>query len=382
MTTLVLDPDEIAEANHVINETHTLNSNRMRLVAPNQGAFFVDDTLVLRDDVTGRELIEGEEADYYPAEIAELPSGLYRKKICLVLMIVNPALTRIAIDYRALGDFYSKPESNLVKQFDNINGTGHDWKWGPLVVPVRPEEYPPLFYKDHNDNRVGFEYLTQALHRLGDTVLNGFASGHDDVYKYIDKNFNESRDQLNDQLARLQAHMDDEDNPHNDTLEQIRVYHKADVDAKFENVRQTLQTRLAALKNSVVVHAALHQEAHNINTVVLGMWNKQQVDARFQQMLQQYVNNTNGYYQVLALTNGSWSHYNDQAQAVWYFFTVDSGTGRNTHNLYVNGVQISDARNMHTNWQKSIMVFIKVPAYGSVTISATGTVYALRFVPV
>jgi hypothetical protein len=386
--TYALDTTGVNPTNLIRNESHVLADGPMRLFAPNFGSFFTESMKLIDLGNNNRELVKG--VDYYPSDVAELPSGLYNKEICNIVVIKNPAVTKdVMLTYQVLGDFYEVPESQVVTQMQNIAAAGqHDWKWGPLLTPVKASQYPPTHYMARNDNRIGFEYQEHAIARIRQILINGFPEAQVDLYAYIDAMFSVLGAQQNGTESRLTNHIDNDQNPHSVTPDQLNVYTKTELNQFRDQLYNEFNNRALVIEANLAAHVARRDNPHGITAAMLQMWTKEQLDARLQQLVSQTPTGENGYWQLLVNSyTGGWSHYNDFNQAVFYSFTNSNGAGRVGNQMYVNGVLIADATNQHTNWIKSVQTYIMVPGRGTITIytgtpsGGSGTIYGLRFVP-
>lgn len=385
--TYALDPTGHNPANLVQNEPVSLPSKRVRLFAPQFGAFFTDSVNII-DLTTGHRVTT---ESYYPAELMELPSALYGAEICSIIVITDAGVSNnLSITYQALGDFYEFREQQIVNQLGAIDDAGvHNWNWGTIIAPVRANQYPPPHYGDRNSELIGYEYLEHAIDRVKQVLIGGVPEAHDAIYAYIDNAFGGTLGQVNTAVATLNAHIANTGNPHANTRDQLNLYSSAEVDAMVAGARAPIEARMAAIEARLAAHISNFSNPHNINASMLGMWSKQQTLDRLNQVkASRPSNSVNGWWQLLVNGYaGSWSHYNDQGRAVMYTFTVSNGTGRIGSNLYVNGQLISDAANYHTNWVKRVQVTILVPVGGTVTIVTDlpnvgpGSIYGMRFVP-
>jgi len=386
--TYALDTTGVNPTNLIRNESHVLVTSALRLFVPNFGSFFTESMILVDLGNNSRVLTKG--VDYYPTDIAELPSGLYNKEICNVIVIKNTAVSNsVMLTYQVLGDFYEVPETQVVTQMANIVAAGsHNWNWGPLLTEIKDTQYPPLHYTDRNDIRVGFEYQEHALSRIRAMLVEGFPEAQVDLYAYIDNVFDQLTAQQNASSQLLTDHINNHNNPHINTPDQLNVYTKPEVDAFRNTMFTEFDIRATAIEQILAAHIANFNDPHNVTPAQLSMYTKEQTDARLQQVIATAPRGDNGYWQLIVNGGGNgWSHYNDQGQAVLYSFTNNNDTGRVGNQMYVNGALICDAMNQHTNWSKSVQTYIMVPAKGTVTVYTTtnngggGSIYGLRFVP-
>lgn len=387
--TYALDPTGINPTNLIRNESHVLTTSSLRAFAPNFGSFFTESMKLYDLGDGSRELVKG--VDYYPTDIAELPSGIYNKEICNLIVISNETVSNeVMLTYQVLGGFYENPARDVEQQIASIVSDGnHKWKWGNIFVPVRPSQYPPVHYTDRNDIRIGFEYQEHAIDRITKLLIEGYPEAQSDLYKYIDSIFGLVREKLNNSGQLLTDHINNDNNPHVNTPDQLNVYTKTEVNNTRDQMYAEFDARATQIEQILTAHINNRQNPHGITAALLQMWTKEQTDARLAQMVANAPKADNGFWQLLYNGyTGGWSHYNDYSQAVLYSFTDSNGSGRVGNQMYVDGQLIADAMNQHTNWQKSIQTYIMVPGKTTVTINTNtassgggNNVYALRFVP-
>lgn len=382
---LPLDTSGTSPNNKVQDELQTLTkAGGLRSVAPLMGAFFADNTLVVRDAANNQILTLG--VDYYPSFMYKLPSGFYEKMIAGILIIKNNNVSNnVVLEYQALGGPYSNQDKFLIDMLATLDDLGHDPKWGAVAKPI--VDFPPSQYVNLQDRGVGFEYLRNALGIFAEAKIIGDSHGHEDLLAYEDARRGEIEQQLAGANYLLAQHLADKSNPHQETAHQHGIYTRSEIDTSVNSFVSDMTTRINQVRATLETHIAIAAaNPHNTTLAQLGMYSRDQVIARLNQAkASRPPAGVNGYWQYLANTRGSWSHYNETRQAAFYSITVGNGTGRIGNSMYVDGQLISDAGCWHTNWVKRIQTGLLVGSGSTFTAVTTnvgqvGEITGFRFV--
>lgn len=212
-----LDPTGKNSNNFVAGEKHDLNSRPVRVIAPNYGAFFTDDIKVV-SDLTGKELVKGEQ--YFPGEYYHMPSGMYGKEICGIIVITDKTVAgSVTIQYQALGGPYGSANNVIIDQINRLMLDNRPIAWPSIVN--KPDEFKSAHHLHDAGDVYGFEYLVYALDRLSSAVALGDAASHDVIYKYIDRIEALLKDQIKVIDTSINNHKNDVNNPHNTTAAQV-----------------------------------------------------------------------------------------------------------------------------------------------------------------
>ena len=192
-----LDPTGLSPDNFVANEPHVLADFRVRVVVPNEGAFF-GDSLVVIDSATGKRLTKG--IHYVPQEYLRTPSELYGHAIYDIVLIIDRSVSaNVIIHYQALGGHYNRQSTALKQLLEQKRDDGSDYSFYDVVG--RPEQYEPVPHFMSVDDGLKFEYLTTALEKIRNAILWSDSIVYQDIYNYIDA-------MVKDLEARLQIQMD------------------------------------------------------------------------------------------------------------------------------------------------------------------------------
>lgn len=163
----LLDPSGRNPDNLVRDEKHILSKNKIRAIAPVNGAFFSDSVYIV-DSISKRPLSYGE--DFCSGGLLQNESLLYGKSISSVILILNPEISNnITIKYQTLGADYQKNNAglatllNLSKPINN-NGLFHS-------IEGLPGDFKPTFHKHDFGDVYGLDYLVYLLEKIRLAVI-------------------------------------------------------------------------------------------------------------------------------------------------------------------------------------------------------------------
>lgn len=212
-----LDPTGTNPDNLVVDEPHTLPARQIRAVATEYGAFYTE-SMVVVDAATNLPLDKG--VQYYAAELYEVPTGMFGKEVCAIILITDPSVSpNIRITYQAVGGEYSRSVTAIIQQIEALNLDDRPVEWGAIIN--KPSEYPPSHHLHDLGDIYGFEYMVHALDRIRDAILRGDDISHDTIYQYIDSRDNYIIGLIQGQSDALAAHIADQNNPHHVTKAQV-----------------------------------------------------------------------------------------------------------------------------------------------------------------
>ena len=198
--------------NLVVGEEHQLSNRTIRCITPTYGGFFAESVLV-KDLATQLPLIYG--VDYNFGEMFEFPTGRYGKEIWGIIIIKKPLVTKVSINYQALGGDYSYSMDALINMVDNLNLGERPTEWGMIVG--RPALYNPASHFHDVGDVYGFEYVVHAIDLLRQAILTGDVASHDEIYRYIDNIMDGQQNSVAAVMAALNAHIANKANPHGTT---------------------------------------------------------------------------------------------------------------------------------------------------------------------
>ena len=202
--------------NLVVGEEHQLSTRAVRCVAPTYGGFFAE-SVVVKDLVTNLPLIRG--IDYNFGELFEFPTGRYGKEVFGIIAITKPGVTKVAIQYQALGGDYSYSMDSIIAMMDSLNLGERPVEWGSIIN--RPSRFDPATHFHDIGDVYGFEYLVHAIDLVRQAILMGDVVSHDEIYRYVDRIMAEQADKIKEVRDALDAHIADKSNPHAVTKAQV-----------------------------------------------------------------------------------------------------------------------------------------------------------------
>lgn len=177
-----LDPTGVNPDNYVNAEPHSLEPGlKVRAVAPTYGAFFTE-SVKIYDGSTNRLLNRG--IDYICTELLDLPTEMYAREICYLVIIQNEAVSsNVKISYQALGGPYTRSADAIVNIYNNFQGDQRPVSWPDIIN--KPTAFPPGPHLHDIGDVYGFEYLTFAVERIRNALLLTDVPGYEKVLTYV-----------------------------------------------------------------------------------------------------------------------------------------------------------------------------------------------------
>jgi hypothetical protein len=259
--------------NLVVDEPHALTANRTyRAIAPLQGAFF-QASLKVYDNATGALLTDGTNGtveQYYACEYYELPSEYCGKEIDAIIIVKDPSVSNdVRITYQALGGAYGTSVQAIIQQIENLGLDDRPVAWGDIIG--KPAEFPPSKHLHDAGDVYGFEYLVHACDRIRDAIEIGDQASHDAIYRYIDAAIAALQNYADNIQQQLSAHLEDFNNPHRVTADQLNVYTKPQADA--------ITTPIA---NNLAAHVGNKNNPHAVTVDQLNTYDGPTIDSKIQ----------------------------------------------------------------------------------------------------
>jgi hypothetical protein len=177
-----LDPTGVSPDNLVRDEPKALQARKVRVFVMNNGAFFTE-SLVVKDAATSRVLTRG--VDYYASEMYELPTLRYGKEICAVVCVTDiTCSSNVLVSAQMLGGEFSYAHDAVVQLVTALQLDDRPTSWGNIIG--MPELFAPAPHLHDIGDVYGFEYLVQAVQRLGMAITLGSAAGENKILAYVD----------------------------------------------------------------------------------------------------------------------------------------------------------------------------------------------------
>lgn len=181
-TLLPLDLTGSAPGNLVIDEVHTFTVSTDRRFVLSAGPFFTD-SLVLRDNASGRILVPG--LDYkvlQPQKDAQMASGL---DVSGAVWVVTTSVGAIRARYQAIGGIYSNLYDTII---EILNGIPTNTAFGQIAwnqVFGQPVQYPPTSHMHDVLSLFNMKDVVNVLEKMRIAILAGDQGAFGAVYQYV-----------------------------------------------------------------------------------------------------------------------------------------------------------------------------------------------------
>lgn len=264
-----------SQANRVLNEPHELPNRNVRAIAPLHGPFYVHN-LTVRDKSDGRLLTRG--VDYEVGEFYDIPSARSSKTVCAIILITNTQVSSLVeLDYNVYGGEFSYSLQALVDMLEAINLNDRPVNW-PDIINI-PTEFNPAAHLHDVGDVYGFEYIVTILDRLREAILIGDAAHHDSILDYVDRANDNTAEIINTLRAYVDSHVDNENNPHNVTRDQLDVFSRQEVLTLINDLEVATEAKIVALRNSINAHVNIVDgNPHGVTADMLGVYTKTAMD--------------------------------------------------------------------------------------------------------
>ncbi len=256
-----------SQANRVKNEPHELPSRNVRAIAPLHGPFYVHN-LTVRDKSNNRLLVRG--VDYEVGEFYDVPSARSSKTVCAIILITNRQVSSLVeIDYNVYGGEFSYSTQALIDMINALNLDNRPVEW-PNIIGI-PDEFNPAPHLHDIGDLYGFEYLVSILDRVREAILIGDAAHHDAILDYIDRRNDEMVDLLDQLRAVIDAHIQNENNPHKVTRDQLDVFSRQETLDLIAALENAADAKIAALRADLNAHIANKGNPHGVTKAQVGL---------------------------------------------------------------------------------------------------------------
>jgi hypothetical protein len=277
--TLPLDPTGKATTNDITGEAQAIGTNPVRAFATNYGAFFAS-SLVLKDAATGDTLTAEQ---FFTAIVYDLPTAKYAAAvddtIVGVVVITDPTVSaNVVAAYQALGGGYTTPLTSLASDVNGYEPSTRPATWPNVIDSLATI---PASEATHDQGQAGlitFEYVVHALDRLTQMAIMGDPISQDAVQAYANASESGALSTLNAQIALLNQHIANTNNPHQTTANQIGAMSTAQQDAAILAETTLRQNEDAVLTATLTQHETNYQNPHQVTLTQLGMYSVGQVN--------------------------------------------------------------------------------------------------------
>lgn len=282
------------ESRNVVRATGKVN----RIIIPYFGAYYTDSMEVR--DVNGVLLKHRVNVEFtYHYEIFGQVTG---KGVAAMVVITDPTLQGpFSITYQAVGGNFSLSYLELKDIIDYIATSDQKIKWEDIID--KPTAYIPAPHTHEWWQLYGMDSLVDALRRLADkwaTGTSGIVGSNSGYYKdYL----LQMQAALDDYLNRVNAHIQDRNNPHKTDKVKIGLSninnwplanYAQSIDRSINNYYQPiggvynqLITTVIPILNSHITDRATptHPDPHNTTLAQLGLYSVDQIKALFDNRL-------------------------------------------------------------------------------------------------
>lgn len=231
-------------ASNRVEENHTIGTQQYRAFALKNGPFYTKD-LAIRERNTGRVLKRGDDYEcvFFYEDLTALTPG---KEICGVIVVHNTAIsTDITVNANIVGGPFAQSAEAIKEAIDALEINNKNTYWQNVID--KPDLFQPTPHMHDFGDIFGLEFMIDVLGHIRDTLLIGDNAQFEQVRERIDA--------LEQQLRQLhQEHLDDKDNPHQTTAEQVNCYDKQAIDNFLQGINQDfadLEPRLRSLVNGI-----------------------------------------------------------------------------------------------------------------------------------
>jgi len=258
---LPLDLLGTAATNKVAAELHVVAATGYRAIVLDRGPFFTRGLVVRNAD--SLEVLEPNV--HYKAVQLHIDASLRAtQEVCCVLLIepTTPG-TRFEVDAQMIGGEYSGTVASLRQMIESLDLDNRTVRWGDLIDV--PDYFPPTAHWHDIGDVFGFEYLVAELHQIRRAIIMGDQAAFDEIRAYFNRLFDTLRNQLGDLTGEIEDHINDRDNPHQVTKEQVGL-------SNLGNYPVANQTIAAAGESNVHYMTALSVK-YAINALALAPLN-------------------------------------------------------------------------------------------------------------
>lgn len=252
-----LDLEGTSQRNRIDGELHVVGRDRYRAFAVNYG-FFYAASVTVKDRSTGKLLTRGVDFEllYFSKEITAMTTD--KKEVSGVICITNENVgTDLEVGYNLVGGHYANYSSAIEEAIRLLELDNRNIYWKDVLE--RPDLFQPAPHVHDVGDVYGFEYIIDLLGYIVNAIMIGDNAVNNQILAAITK-------LRTDLTAAHEAHLDDKNNPHGTTAEQVNAYTKEAVDTflanigkRFDDLEPRLQvivTALAGITNRLTANEA------------------------------------------------------------------------------------------------------------------------------
>ena len=194
-----LDPTGASRNNYVNKEPHTLDNRKYRVIVLTHGAYF-EETVNVFD--VGRQVQLTKGIDYQCTDMYELPTSKFGKVICGTICVTNLEVSStIEVSYNALGGEFSNNTELIAQMIKALEMDKRPVNYQNILN--LPEGFIPAEHLHDIGDLYGFEYVVEAINRLGKVMLMGVDLQRDSIMDYVDQRIASNNSRSNRAYAQF-----------------------------------------------------------------------------------------------------------------------------------------------------------------------------------
>lgn len=369
---LPLDYSGKAVSNLVPDEVHVLSNRQVRTLVLDYGGFFTE-SIKLIDLATNKPLVPV--TDYSPGDVYAIPTAESGKQVCAELLITNPAISNnVSVTYQAIGGKWSNSHKVIFEEAANLLLDDRPVAWDEIYGRDWYLTPKPHHLHDSADT-YGLEYIVAGLEYINEAIIRGDAASHQQIWADLEVMRSTLEQDIAAAKAKLQAHINDYNNPHHDTAAQLDAYTIPEIDQVMAALTTVIDAMLADADAAVNVHTTNLNNAHNITPAMINAYTAAEFRQKLADTIKKIMSGSDGYWQYVYMAwADSASFVNDQSYAVEYCITVLANGNAVACNVVVGGLVISNAYQFQTvdGDGKAVLAYVKVPAGATLTVTTVG----------
>ncbi|WP_233874214.1 hypothetical protein [Paraburkholderia adhaesiva] len=296
---LPLDVTGAAPTNHITDEPYVIGSALTRAFATNYGGFYAS-SLVIRDVATGMPLAPDQ---YFLSGIMDLATAKYGRpndtQIVSIVVVTDAGVSPdVELDYQALGAKYATPQTAIANAIETYEPDTRNVQWPSVIDNVADLPPSQAVHDAGQKGLITFEYVVHAIDRLQQLALMGDPVTQDEVRAYADRAKSVQSAGVQAQLALLDAHEADTDNPHELTPAQLQAMTRSQQDAAILTETSARIAADASVEQTLDAHTTNYGNPHQTTLAQVDMYSVAQANS-------QITTARNGVNAVLALNVGA-----------------------------------------------------------------------------
>lgn len=202
----------------------TSASRKNRVIVPKYGAFYTEG-LRVRVKSTGKVLEP--KTQYVCTEFYQDASVVTGLEVCCAIVITDTLVpSDLEIFYQVVGGEFSVSAGALQDAIDNLNIDNRPVHWGDIIG--LPETFAPSDHLHDIGDLYGFEYLIPVLENMVTAILTGSGAVEDAIMAHVNNKISQLDGRITTMRGLFDEHANDEDNPHKVTKGQVGLGNVSD----------------------------------------------------------------------------------------------------------------------------------------------------------